>query len=206
MKKSLWLCGAFIAASFLCRVPSAMAVPEIGKPAPDFIAIDSYGKTVHLSDFKGKEVVLEWSNRDCPYVHKWYGSGEMQKLQKDAAKEGVVWLTIISSAPGKEGYVTPSEANDDTTTRGAVPTHVLLDSSGQIGHLYNALTTPDMYVVDKEGVLKYMGGADSIASTDPTDIQKAEPYAREAIDAIAQGRDVASPVTRPYGCNVKYGS
>jgi hypothetical protein len=185
---------------------AALADLQIGKPAPDFTATDSNGKTVNLSNFKGKEVVLEWSNNGCPYVRKWYGSGEMQKLQKDAAAKGVVWLTIISSAKGQEGYVTGAEANKDTTTRHAMPTYVLLDTSGSIGHLYNALTTPDMYVIAKDGTLAYMGGADSIASTNIADLKKAEPYAREAIEAVASNQPVLTPVTKPYGCNVKYSS
>jgi len=184
----------------------AQAAPEIGKPAPDFSATDSYGKTVHLSDFKGKEVVLEWSNDSCPYVKKWYGNGDMQKLQNDATAQGAIWLTVISSAPGKEGYVTGDQANTDTQSRHAAPTKVLLDPSGAIGHAYGALTTPDMYVIDKNGILQYMGGIDSIASTDLADIQKAEPYTREAILAVAKGIPAAHPVTRPYGCNIKYGS
>jgi len=185
---------------------AALAAPAVGQPAPDFTAVDSNGKTIHLSDFKGKEVVLEWTNDQCPYVRKWYGTGAMQKLQKDAAGEGAVWLTVISSGPGKEGYVTPEQANDDTKMREAAPSYVLMDSAGTIGHLYNAMTTPDMYVVDKDGILRYSGGADSLGTTDPADIQKAEPYAREAIDAVAKGQKVSNPVTRPYGCNVKYGS
>lgn len=204
MKKSLSSFCSVVALAVVFFSSSAMAEPQIGKPAPDFTATDSNGKAVRLSDFKGKEVVLEWSNSACPYVKKWYGSGEMQKLQADATTKGVVWLTVISSAPGKEGYVTAEEANKDTKTHNANPTAVLLDPKGDLGHLYNALTTPDLFVVNKEGTLAYMGGADSIASANPDDIQKAEPYAREAILAIANGQEVAHPVTRPYGCNVKY--
>jgi peroxiredoxin len=182
----------------------AVASPEIGKPAPDFVGTDSNGQTVHLSDFKGKVVVLEWSNDGCPYVRKWYKSGAMQKLQEEAAKDNIVWLTVISSGPGQEGYVSGEQANQDTQSRHATPTHVLLDPKGTIGHLYDARTTPDMYVIGADGKLAYMGGADSIASTNVNDIQKAEPYAEEAIAAVAAGKPVAHPVTRPYGCNVKY--
>jgi hypothetical protein len=187
-----------------CPQTASAAELEVNKPAPDFVGTDSNGQTVHLSDFKGKNVVLEWSNDGCPFVRKWYGSGAMQALQIEAAKQNIVWLTIISSAPGKEGYVSGEKANEDTATRHAAPTHVLLDPEGKIGHLYNAKTTPDIFVINKDGVLEYMGGADSIASTDPADISKAEPYAREAILAVAAGKPVAHPVTRPYGCTVKY--
>jgi peroxiredoxin len=199
---------SFCAAAALCVTFSsaALAAPEIGKPAPDFTGVDSNGKTIHLSDFKGKEVVLEWSNDHCPYVKKWYENGDMQKLQADAEKMGAVWLTILSSAPGEEGYVDGNKANEDTKTRNASPTNVILDGSGDIGHLYNAMTTPDMYVIGKDGTLDYMGGADSIATNDANDIPKAEPYAREAIEAVANGAAVKNPVTRPYGCNVKYKS
>jgi len=198
---------ALCAVASLCLMSiAAAAEPEVGKPAPDFGGTDSNGKAVHLSDFKGAEVVLEWSNDSCPYVKKWYGSGEMQKLQAEAAKLGVIWLTIISSAPGHEGFVSGDQANQDTSSRNAVPTHVLLDPSGTIGHLYAAKTTPHMFVIGKDGKLDYMGGADSIPSTDPADIAKAEPYAREAIIAVASGKPVAHAVTRAYGCNVKYGS
>jgi hypothetical protein len=204
MKKVLRKYCAVANVCALLLSSAAFAEPQIGKPAPDFTATDSNGKTVHLSDFKGKEVVLEWSNNGCPYVRKWYSSGEMQKLQKNAVDKGAVWLTIISSGQGKEGYVTGDQANSDTKTRHASPTYVILDPSGAIGHLYHALTTPDMYVVDQNGMLAYMGGIDSIASTNAADIQKAEPYAREAIEAVANKQSVQKPVTRPYGCNVKY--
>jgi hypothetical protein len=182
----------------------AVASPEIGKPAPDFVGTDSNGQTVHLADFKGKIVVLEWSNDGCPYVGKWYKSGAMQKLQEYAAKNNVIWLTVISSAPGQEGYVSGEKANQDTQSRQATPTHVLLDPTGTIGHLYDARTTPDMYVIDAAGNLAYMGGADSINSTNINDMQKAEPYAQEALAAVVAGQPVAHPITRPYGCNVKY--
>ena len=195
---------AIVATCYIALSTTASASPEINKPAPDFVGTDSNGQTVKLSDLKGKVVVLEWSNHGCPFVHKWYNSGAMQKLQEFAAKNNMIWLTVISSGPGKEGYVSGKEANDDTQSRHASPTHVLLDPQGTIGHLYDARTTPDMYIIDKNGVLVYMGGADSIDSTDARDLLKAEPYAQEAITAVAAGKPVAHPVTRPYGCNVKY--
>jgi peroxiredoxin len=180
--------------------------PRIGAAAPDFTGTGSNGEQVHLADLKGKTIVLEWTNDGCPYVHKWYSSGAMQKLQRDAAALGVVWLTIASSAPGEEGYVDAAKANDDTMSRKAAPAHVLLDPQGAIGRLYGAQTTPHIFVIRPDGALAYAGGADSIASTRIADMGKAEPYAREAIEAVAAGKPVAHPLTRPYGCSVKYSS
>lgn len=185
--------------------PAASAAPlKIGLPAPDFAGKDSNGTIIHLTDFKGKTVVLEWSNDGCPYVGKWYRSGAMQKLQREAAHLGAVWITVISSAPGEQGYVDGAQANADTKSRNADPAHVVLDPSGAIGHLYDAQTTPDIFVIRPNGQLAYMGGADSIASTRVEDIPKAEPYAREALEAVMSGKPVARPITRPYGCTVKY--
>jgi peroxiredoxin len=179
---------------------------KIGHPAPDFVGTDSNGQPVRLADFKGKEVVLEWTNDGCPYVGKWYRSGAMQTLQREAAKLGAVWLTIASSAPGEQGYVDAAQANADTKDHDADPAHVLLDPQGALGRLYGAQTTPHIFVIRPDGALAYMGGADSIASTRIEDMQKAEPYAREAIEAVAAGKPVLHPVTRPYGCSVKYSS
>lgn len=187
-------------------LPSVAEPLQIGKPAPDFVGTDSYGKTLHLSDLKGKPVVLEWTNSGCPYVQKWYSGGAMQKLQREAAASGVVWLTIASSAKGEQGFVDAVQANADTGSRNAAPAHVLLDPAGKIGHLYNAETTPHIFVIGRDGALAYMGGADSIASTRVEDIDRAEPYAHEAIEAAAAGKPVPHPITRPYGCSVKYSS
>jgi peroxiredoxin len=178
--------------------------PAIGQPAPDFSATDSQGKTRHLADFRGKTVVLEWTNADCPYTRKHYATGNMQSLQALARQQGVVWLSVISSAPGKEGYVDGARADELTKTRHAVPTAVLLDSSGAVGRLYHAKTTPHMFVIDAKGDLEYMGGIDSLATADIDDITKAEPYLKEAMLAVADDKPVAHPVTRPYGCGVKY--
>jgi peroxiredoxin len=196
-----------IAALVLSGAAASAGDPvRIGAPAPAFTASDSNGATVRLADFAGKEVVLEWSNDGCPYVGKWYRSGAMQDLQREAAKLGAVWLTVISSAPGQQGYVDGTQANADTRERNAAPAHVLLDPEGVVGRLYGAQTTPHIFVIGPDGALAYMGGADSIASTRIEDMAKAEPYAREAIEAVAAGRAVAQPVTRPYGCSVKYSS
>jgi hypothetical protein len=193
-----------LALAALLLAPAGLAAPAIDQPAPDFTVTDSQGKPVSLSELRGHPVVLEWSNDGCPYVRKWYGSGAMQRLQRDAVAKGAVWLTVISSAPGEQGYVDGAGADADTRARNAAPSHVLLDPTGALGHLYDALATPHIFVIRADGTLGYMGGVDSIASTDIADIAKAEPYAREAVDAIASGRKVPHPVTRPYGCSVKY--
>jgi peroxiredoxin len=198
--------AVFIAASLAGSPAMADGALEIGKAAPAFSGNDSNGQTVSLSDLKGKVVVLEWTNDGCPYVGKWYSSGAMQDLQSEANRLGAVWLTIASSAPGEQGYVDGARANADTADRHAHPTHVILDPRGTIGHLYGAQTTPQIFIIGKDGALAYMGGADSIASTRVEDLKKAEPYAREALEAIAAGKPVPHPITRPYGCTVKYSS
>ena len=200
---------SMVAAGFAIAGGTALAdssEPQIGQPAPDFAAEDSKGAIRHLSEFRGKPVVLEWTNADCPYTRKHYSSGNMQSAQSLAQKDGVVWLTIISSAPGKQGYVDGATADSLTRTRGAAPTAVLLDSSGAVGRLYHARTTPHLYVVDANGKLQYMGGMDSIATADVTDIPKAEPYLKEAMLAVVDGKPVSHPVTKPYGCSIKYSS
>lgn len=202
-RAALPLCLGLLAAA---SAMTAHANPQVGQPAPAFTATDSNGKTVTLAELKGKTVVLEWTNDGCPYVKKWYGSGEMQKLQKDAAAQGVVWLSVISSAPGAQGFVDGAGANELSKTRNAAPAHVLLDPKGTIGHAYQAETTPHMYVIAPDGKLAYQGGIDSIASTKPADIAKAEPYVRNAIQAVTAGKPVEKAVTRPYGCGVKYAS
>jgi peroxiredoxin len=177
---------------------------KIGQAAPDFTAKDSKGAAVTLSQLRGKTVVLEWTNADCPYTRKHYASGNMQGLQSLARQNGVVWLSVISSAPGKQGYVEGAGADALTASRHAVPSAVLLDPSGTVGRLYGAKTTPHMFVIDKSGALQYMGGIDSIATADRDDIAKAEPYLKEAMLATVQGQPVEHSVTRPYGCSVKY--
>lgn len=183
---------------------AAIAAPKVGEPAPAFSATDSNGKTVQLSDFKGKFVVLEWSNNECPFVKKHYSSGNMQSLQKEETGKGVAWLTVISSAPGKQGNVDGKQANALSKERGAAPTAVLLDPSGQIGHAYDAKTTPHMFVVDPKGKLVYMGGIDSVASADAEDIAGAKPYVKVALAEAMAGKPVTDAVTKPYGCSVKY--
>lgn len=197
---------SLLGALLCCATPGARAAdpPQVGQTAPDFSTLDSQGQMRHLADFRGKVVVLEWTNADCPYTRKHYTSGNMQSLQSLAREHGIVWLSVISSAPGKQGYVDGAGAERLTQSRKAEPTAVLLDPSGSVGRLYQAKTTPHMYVIDARGELRYMGGIDSIATTDVADIAKAEPYLKEAMLAVADGRPVEHPVTRPYGCSVKY--
>ena len=156
--------GFVLVAALVLGLP-AVAEPSVGQKAPDFTATDSNGAPVHLADFAGKTVVLEWTNDGCPYVGKWYRSGAMQELQREAAAKGAVWLSIVSSAPGEQGYVDGAQANADTASRNAAPAHVLLDPTGAVGRLYDAETTPHIFVIRPDGRLAYMGGADSIAST-----------------------------------------
>lgn len=185
--------------------PAANAAPIIGQPAPAFSVTDTAGQSVSLDSLKGKTVVLEWSNHECPFVKKFYGSGTMQQLQQDATKDGVVWVTVISSAPGKQGHVTPAEANELTTSRKASPTHVVLDETGSIGRLYAAKTTPHMFVIDSAGVLRYQGAIDDKPSTKPEDIAGAKNFVTAALADLKAGRPVTQANTKPYGCSVKYG-
>ena len=174
---------------------TAGAALKIGEPAPGFTGIDTSGKSHALSDFRGKPVILEWTNHDCPYVLKHYNSGNMQQQQQAATGQGAVWLSIISSAPGKQGHVTPAQADALTAERNAAPSAVILDEKGEIGQLYEAKTTPHMYIIDADGKLAYMGGIDSIASTNPADIGKATQYVPAALSLVMNGEPVASSVT-----------
>ena len=183
---------------------AAHAAPQIGQLAPDFNVQDSKGDSLRLSQFRGKTVVLEWTNAECPYTRKHYSSGNMQSVQALAQRNGIVWLSVISSAPGLQGYVNGATADALTESRHAAPTAVLMDPTGTVGHLYHARTTPHMFVIDKNGALRYMGGIDSIASADADDIARAEPYLKEAMLAVAQGEKPPHSVTKPYGCSIKY--
>jgi peroxiredoxin len=185
---------------------SPLAYAQEAKQAPDFTAVDSNGKSHQLSGFKGKTVVLEWTNDGCPYVQKHYGAGNMQALQKAANEAGVVWLSVISSAPGTQGHATGAAANKLTTDRKAQPTAVLLDPTGKVGKLYDAKTTPHMYVINPEGKLVYAGAIDDKPTANQADIKGARNYVTEALTAVAAGKNPAVPTTRAYGCSVKYGS
>jgi peroxiredoxin len=183
--------------------PLAWAV-RVASPAPDFTATDTYGRPHKLSEYKGKFVVLEWHNRDCPYTHKHYASGNMQKLQKEWTGKGIVWFTVISSAPGKQGYVTADDENAYVKQVGASPTAVLLDPKGDLGRLYEAKTTPQMFIINPDGALIYDGAIDSKPTSNQADIAKATNYVRAALEEATAGRPVTVPVSRPYGCSVKY--
>ena len=182
----------------------AYAAAAVGQAAPPFSAAASSGARVQLADYLGKIVALEWTNHDCPYVRKHYESGNMQALQKDAVAKGVVWLTLISSAPGTQGYVTAAQANELTAQRQAAPTAVLFDPEGTVGRLYKATVTPHMYVIDAHGVLVYAGAIDDRPTTRRADIQGAQNYVRGALEAVLAGRPVKTPLTRAYGCTIKY--
>ncbi len=195
---------AAAAALTLVSFSVAEAAPEVSQPAPGFTGVTAAGETVALEDLSGKYVILEWTNHLCPYVGKHYGSGNMQALQQEMTGQEVVWLQVISSAPGTQGYVEGPEAIQLNQERAAVPSDTLLDPEGRIGRDYAAKTTPHMYIIDPEGTLLYMGGIDSIPSSNPADIPEATNYVREAMTAIAAGDPVPNPITRAYGCSVKY--
>lgn len=196
LKFALSLSALFFAGQLL-------ASPAVGQAAPAFNLTDTKGKSHSLADFAGKTVVLEWTNHECPFVVKHY-SGNMQSLQKQFGTDDVVWLTVISSAPGKQGHVTGAKADELTSSRNAMPDAVLFDETGVTGKAYDAKTTPHMYVIDKKGVLQYMGGIDSIPSAKVDDIAKATPYFSDALTAVLAGNPASPAVTKPYGCSIKY--
>lgn len=201
-RRSLLLGGAALA-----LVPATVsAASDLGRPAPAFSATDSNGKPWSLGALKGKVVVLETTNRDCPYVGKHYRAGNMQAQQREAAARGVVWLTVAASAPGEQGFVTAAEANDMVRKNAAAPAAVLLDPQSRIARAYGATVTPHMYVIDASGVLVYKGGIDSIPSSNVNDIAKARQYVRVALDEVLAGKPVTNASTRPYGCTLKYGN
>jgi hypothetical protein len=183
---------------------SASAAPVVGQPAPNFILADTNGRPVNLADFRGRTVVLEWNNPECPFVRKHYGSGNMQRAQAAAARDGVVWLTINSSAPGKQGHMNGAQASAFVTGANARPTAYLLDPRGVVGRVYGAATTPHMYVINGHGTLVYAGGIDDRPTANPADIEGARNHVLAALADLRAGRAVSVPTSRPYGCNVKY--
>jgi peroxiredoxin len=198
-----------LAVSLAAAVTGAVAAdrladPKIGAPAPAFSLTDMDGKNRSLAEFKGKYVVLEWINHGCPFIRKHYDSGNMQGLQKETAAKGVAWLSICSSAPGREGSMTPGEWKKTTAEQGAAPTAVLLDPDGGVGRLYGAKTTPHMFIVDPAGVLIYKGAIDDKPTTDVEDVKGATNYVRQALAEAMAGKPVSAPETRAYGCSVKY--
>jgi len=182
----------------------AHAAAEVGKPAPAFTLKSCASKPVSLSDFKGKVVVLEWTNYGCPFVMKHYGSGNMQKLQADATSKGVVWLSICSSAPGKQGHAAAADAIKACTEKNSAATAYLIDESGETGRAYGAKRTPEMYVINADGIVVYHGAIDDIKSVDPADLAKAKNLVAAAIEETLAGKPVSLPETEAYGCSIKY--
>jgi peroxiredoxin len=180
--------------------------PPVGSAAPDFSLTDAKGKTRSLSEYKGKYVVLEWFNPECPFVKKHYGSGNMQKLQQEYTGKGVVWLTIDSNAPGTEGNLTPEEAEKVMTSWKTHQSALLLDPAGKAGRAYGAKNTPNMVVIDPQGKIAYEGAIDSKATPNPADIPNSTNYVKAALDESLAGKPVTTSQTRPYGCSVKYKS
>lgn len=181
-----------------------LAAPRVGAPAPTFVARDSNGKAVSLSQFRGKTVVLEWNNPGCPYVKKHYESGNMQRTQAAATGQGVVWLTVNSGAPGKQGHMDGGAANAMVATAKARPAAYLLDPRGVLGKAYTASTTPEMYVIDAKGTLVYRGAIDDKPTASQADIAGARNHVSAALADMKAGRAVAVAETRSYGCSVKY--
>ena len=199
IKSFLLTSSAFFA---LCL--PALAQVEPGEPAPDFNLKDSKDNSQKLSTYNGKFVVLEWMNSECPFIKKHYSNGNMQKLQKEYTAKGVVWLSIISSAPGKQGHCTGPQAEANRKDMDASPTAVLLDPSGDVGQKYGAKTTPHIFIINPDGNVIYAGAIDSIPSSKSDDCDKATNYVRETLDAALAGKPILHPETKPYGCSVKY--
>jgi peroxiredoxin len=193
-------------AAAACAPGLAFAAPVLGEPAPAFQATDADGHPRARSDFAGKIVVLEWTSSDCPYSGKHYGSGNMQNLQKKAVKDGVIWLTVSSSAPDREGYFTPAAARAWRAKVGSHATAILLDGEGRIGRAYNARVTPHIFIIDASGRLAYMGGIDDRPYADPASLKGAKNYVAAALADLKAGRPVAQPLSAPYGCSVRYAS
>lgn len=189
---------AFLVFAFLA------SAARVNEPAPDFSVTDTNGKVQHLADYRGKFVVLEWSNRECPWTRKQYTSGNMQRLQHEWTAKGVVWFTVLSSAEGMPGYVTAADENAYLAKIQAAPTAVLLDPKGTLGHLYGAKTTPHMFIIDPNGVLIYNGAIDDHYSIQVSDVPLSKNYVDIALQEATSGKPVSNPVTRPYGCSVKY--
>lgn len=201
---SVLMTFALITGAFTFLVTPGEAAIKVNERAPEFALKDSNGTLRTLSKMRGHVVVLEWLNYGCPYVRKFYDSHTMQAMQKTATANDVIWLSVISSAPGKQGHLEAGDVAHHSKHFGASPTGVILDPDGTLGRLYGAKVTPHLYVIDQEGILRYMGGIDSIRSTDPEDIKEADPYVINAIEALLNEKSPDPAVTRPYGCSVKY--
>ena len=208
MKKQIVL-FSFVALIIIALITLGGTAPAAAKAltgatAPDFALTDTQGQSHSLSDFKGSYVILEWTNHLCPFVEKHYNSGNMQAIQKDCTDKGMVWLTIISSAPGKQGYLTADKANALDEAQGLNATAKLIDSEGVAGRLYGAKVTPHMFVINPDGVLIYQGAIDSISSADMADIEKADNYVLAALKEDMAGMQLSKADSKPYGCSIKY--
>lgn len=184
--------------------PAPANAPAVGKTAPEFKVVDTNGKTHSLSQYRGKWVVLEWLNHGCPYVRKHYDGNAMQALQKKYAEKGVIWLSIVSSAPGNQGHFPNDKANALTKEKGAAPHAVLIDESGTVGRMYDARTTPHMFVINPKGTLMYMGAIDDKPTARAADLQGARQHVDIALQEAMAGKPVTVASSQPYGCNVKY--
>src|SRR6266704_1330710 len=193
-----------ILASLATTTLLALDSPPVGSAAPDFSLTDAKGQSHSLSQYKGKYVVLEWFNPECPFVKKHYGSGNMQKLQEEYTGKGVVWLTIDSNAPGSEGNLTPEQAEKVATEWKTHQSALLLDPEGKAGRAYGAKNTPNMVVISPEGKIVYQGAIDSKATPNPADIPNSTNYVKVALDESLEGKPVTTSTTKPYGCSVKY--
>ena len=190
--------------AFASHAALAQNAPKVGAPAPAFQAVDVEGKTRNLQEFAGKTVILEWTNADCPYVRKHYNSATMQTLQKDMTREGVVWLSVVSSPVGEQGHVEGPQAKELTVKRDAAPTAVLLDPNSKVARAYGATTTPHMYIIDPKGTLAYMGAIDDKPSSSAASLNGAKSYVRQAMTELKAGKPVSEAATKSYGCAVKY--
>jgi peroxiredoxin len=195
---------SLITATLAVLLSQAAFAADPGKPAPDFTGKTVKGEEVTLSSLKGKIIVLEWANYDCPFVKKHYSSGNLQKLQETYTAKGVVWITVNSSAEGKQGYYEPAKLAERSAKEGNKATHIFSDSAGIIGKAYNAIVTPHLFIINKEGLLTYNGAIDSKASTNVEDVVSADQIFATALDALLAGKEVPNAKNQPYGCSVKY--
>ncbi len=193
--------GLFICISLTSTL---LAQPQIGKLAPDFIGLNTKGQLVDLKHLRGKNVVLEWTNHECPYVRKHYNSGNMQKTQAALTADGVYWISVISSAPDKQGYVTPEKADALTASRGSYADTVVIDASGSLGKTFSARTTPQIVLIDEAGIIRYQGAIDDKPSSRASSLKGAKNYLLAAWGDLKAGRNVTEPITKPYGCTIKY--
>jgi hypothetical protein len=209
---ALLLFGGITARRILLAKADPVSLPElltVGGPAPAFTAVDTRGASHSLAGYAGKWVVLEWFNHGCPFTKKHYaplngGAGNSQAMQQEYTRRGVIWLSVVSSGPGRQGYTSAKKAEDQARDKGAAPTAIIRDTAGVLGRLYGARNTPQYAIVDPQGVLRYAGAIDDRNSASAKDIAGSTNYVRAALDAGLAGRPIAVAQTQPYGCEVKY--